>query len=443
MNFTIPGTLADSAQNKEETSTKDTSPGYTVVEEDNLDFNNDTETGSSFLDTEEGELEDDDAPPFSLVDTGGERINIKEASAWLQARGLTFDQSKQVIKMFGNGLDANIAGAFHQGLIYLKENAVHGTEYHEAFHAVFRMFLTDAQQDQILKEAGKVTAEELNQREEEGYFTKKDGKIFKKTIRGEKEISKEDLERMILEERLAEQFRGYVLSNQKPKGLLSRIAKFFKDLFNYMTTYISKGRTIDQLFSNIESGKINRKYVNQRYKQGDAFSLVKGFTTTEQEEILNSINSEFTRIYESITSSGQRINPNKVYLNIKNTFLKGMFLQEDNGIVSNPDLEVAKKHYDLLSQGTKVFNKGKDSNIKVAKKWKLFGSIYKRWNTKLTKDEFENISEEGFGFEYLAKRQLSKWGITVVGDLTTEIEDDVFDERIYNRNYAEESRKES
>jgi hypothetical protein len=210
-----------------------------------------------------------------------------------------------------------------------------------------------------------------------------------------------------------------------------------------MTTYISKGRTIDQLFSNIESGKINRKYVNQRYKQGDAFSLVKGFTTTEQEEILNSINSEFTRIYESITSSGQRINPNKVYLNIKNTFLKGMFLQEDNGIVSNPDLEVAKKHYDLLSQGTKVFNKGKDSNIKVAKKWKLFGSIYKRWNTKLTKDEFENISEEGFGFEYLAKRQLSKWGITVVGDLTTEIEDDVFDERIYNRNYAEESRKDS
>jgi len=383
---------------------------------------------------EEGELGDGS---FSLIDTGGERINMDLAAAWLNKRGLTFNESRQVLKL--GHLDASTAGVFHEGLIYLSKNAEIGTEYHEAFHAVFRSFLTDAQQEQILKEAGTVTAAELKQRESEGYFTKKGGKIFKKTIRGEQEISKEELNNMILEERLAEQFRGYVTSNQKPSGLLSRVAKFFKDLLNYIKTYLTKGRTIDQLFSNIESGRINRRYTNKRFQREAAFSLKKGFTTSEQEEVLDTINIEFKKLYEELE---QGVDPNIIYNNIRNQFLTSMFVTKDStGHVTNPPINIAKKHYDLLSEGGKNFTAKKDANINVSAKWKIFGSIYKNWNTQFSKDELENPVENGW--VYLAKRQLPKHGLKVHGDLTSELEDDIFEERIYGRNYAEESRKDS
>ena len=210
-------------------------------------------------------------------------------------------------------------------------------------------------------------------------------------------------------------------------------------ILNYLKTYLTKGRTIDQLFSNIESGRINRKYVNERFQGEAAFSLKKGLTSSEQEEVLDTINTTFKKLNSEL---GENVDPNIIYNHIRDQFLKSMFITENAaGEQVFADLNIAKKHYDLLLKGVGNFKAKKDANIEVSDKWKIFGSIYKNWNTKFSEDELENPIENGW--VYLAKRQLPKFGIKIKGDLTSELEDEIFEERIYGRNYAEESRKDS
>lgn len=90
---------------------------------------------------------------------------------------------------------------FKEGVVVLSDVASRGTVYHEAFHVVFNTLLSTREAELAYNEA-----------------RKKFG----------------DLSRKSLEEKMAEDFREYVMGI-KPKGIGTRIMDFFKRLFAFVS----------------------------------------------------------------------------------------------------------------------------------------------------------------------------------------------------------------
>ena len=119
--------------------------------------------------------------------------------------------------------DINAQGLFYNAAVYIKDNAGEGTTYHESFHVAFSMYLTDSEQQSILKEA----------REKLGF-------------------AGTDLE---IEEKLADRFMEQVLANEEIKSLPARIKRFFNNLWKFIKFYVFNAQDIDTLFYSIEENK--------------------------------------------------------------------------------------------------------------------------------------------------------------------------------------------
>lgn len=114
-------------------------------------------------------------------------------------------------------------GLFKDSAVFIADNAALGTTYHEAFHVVFNMSLTDKQRASILKEA----------KEKYG-----------------------DLSDLELEEKLAEDFRAYknLKDQNKPTTFLGKLSKKIKDLFTNLYNLVFHRNTITDLFHRIDTG---------------------------------------------------------------------------------------------------------------------------------------------------------------------------------------------
>lgn len=175
-------------------------------------------------------------------------------------------------------------GAFKGAVIYLREHASKkgvglDTAYHEAFHAIFRTFLSDRQVSFYLRAAekrfGKPTSKQITQfKQERPYLSSK---------------TDTEISHLILEEKLAEGFQKFAidkLNNKEPKskGVLRRL---FDNLWNKVQSFFNKMAglepSIDRLYENIMNGS----YANARFpvlrnttRSDAAFQLLKakGFT---------------------------------------------------------------------------------------------------------------------------------------------------------------------
>lgn len=149
--------------------------------------------------------EDDDIPMFSLDDNSSDRISIDTAKANLREI-LPANVSIQDIQNVLNKLKANGVpmGAVWNKVLYLNKAIKPGTEYHEAFHFVFKYFLNNAQRNALLKAAqnkyGKPTAEQLKKIENETDLRKG--------------LSEKELTNIYYEELLADGFSQYKMSSE-------------------------------------------------------------------------------------------------------------------------------------------------------------------------------------------------------------------------------------
>lgn len=133
-------------------------------------------------------------------------------------------------------------GAFMSGIIYLTNNAPKGVEYHEAFHAIFRTMLNNAQIAKAYSEArikyGKPTAKQLS------------------TLKGMSplysNLNNDELEKLWLEEQMADDFQKFMLKPVEPKSFLQRLFDRILKFLNW-----AKGNTdyLNELFYEIQSGK--------------------------------------------------------------------------------------------------------------------------------------------------------------------------------------------
>jgi hypothetical protein len=184
-------------------------------------------------------------------------------------------------------------GAFKNKVIYLNTSkGKPGVAYHEAFHAVFRTMLTDAQIQKYLiasakdfAKSGKNMQQEVNKLRETvaDYLTKSDL----------------ELQTIVLEEHMADKFQAFaenkVGRETEPllRQLFIKIKEFFKQLFKV-------GNELDMFYSNILKGAfVNATPISNVYTKSNdtVFKLLPNkflatangfFTAQESRKIINS-----------------------------------------------------------------------------------------------------------------------------------------------------------
>ena len=142
---------------------------------------------------------------------------IKETQ-WFKER---FDASLIDVEKYKDGL-VNIAdtggiqawGMFQNAIAYVSGAAQTGTTYHEAFHVIFHLYLTDSQRAHLLKENSKLgTTEEQ------------------------------------IEEAIADKFMEYVQSEELSKGGLGKaILDFFKQIYYLIKSGLTRDLSMNQIF---------------------------------------------------------------------------------------------------------------------------------------------------------------------------------------------------
>lgn len=222
-------------------------------------------------------------PVFSIGEAS-EIIDLPGAVEWIQSNLPSNITVKDVNTLLGNIKNNGMTfGAFSDNIIYLNKAAEVGTEYHEAFHAVYRTLLTDTQikaaNNLATKKFGKATAEQIE------------------ALRNSSSLylyySNEKLADLWLEEKMADEFKAYANSANKPSTQLSLVWNKILNWFRFITGNMDE---LQSLFYNINRGKFRNatpknNIFSQYANQDRVFSVyTKGidelgnvFTTTQLE----------------------------------------------------------------------------------------------------------------------------------------------------------------
>lgn len=135
-----------------------------------------------------------------------------------------------IAKLSGHENPGQVWGMFARGMILLHRNAPEGTAYHEAFHAVFNLSLTEPTRRAIYEEAAERYQDRRNEKAEND---------------------------RALEEFLADEFSVYMLRDgnhsvgEQTDGFFARLWAWIKNLF-------SRKSRIDRLFEQIKAGSFSQ-----------------------------------------------------------------------------------------------------------------------------------------------------------------------------------------
>jgi hypothetical protein len=249
--------------------------------------------------------EDKDADKFSVSNMPAEvRIQMEEAVAYLKSI-VPFevaDVDAIASRLTNNGVTF---GAFIDNVIYLNKAAKAGTEYHEAFHGVMSLFSAEerAKYLEVAKKEHKITdkarAEFVLQRP-----------VYQN-------LSKEALDKVMLEEYLADKFMAWKQGKKEPNGFFAKMFDKIKKFFDRVKDYF--GGNLDALFHRIDSGKYKNAsisqgtkvpyymalpYMKERIKGTDEITTKK-LNSTEETDLINSIRAEVAEVLVDSLETGK------------------------------------------------------------------------------------------------------------------------------------------
>lgn len=168
---------------------------------------------------------------YREVDSDRPTWNKEKELAWIKKVLPQLSESDSVrvvdglIEVAGKGTYA--WGKFSNGIITLSDTAAEGTTYHEAFHAVFNLMLSNSEKQALYNEA--------------------------RTLYG----NKSELE---LEESMAEGFREYVMSRDS-RSLGQKILDFFKNLLAKITNWKYIKPSLTSYYRMINEGRYSKEPV--------------------------------------------------------------------------------------------------------------------------------------------------------------------------------------
>ena len=206
-----------------------------------------------------------------------------------------------------------------------------GFKYHEAFHAVFRLMLTDKQIDKLLA----YTKIEVNKK---GIDVKAEMQKMRELHTIYAEMNEQELEERFYEEYMADQFEDFK-GNQKDSKTLPGIRGWFQKLFDLIKSLFNRfsRNELTNLFREIDRGAYrNNKVRENRFTKPDALSI--------SEPVLKAIKVGEVDVLDE----------NGMYITIP----RYLSQQEGDQLASN----VASKYHLRVLNGTGQYNKMKVLN---------------------------------------------------------------------------------
>jgi len=181
-------------------------------------------------------------PVFS-IGTSEEIMDYPQAIQWINDNLPSTISVEDLNRLLGNiKNNGTTFGAFSDNIIYLNTTAEAGTQYHEAFHAVFRMLISDKQ----IQSAYNIAAQKY------GKATSADISNLKASSSVYSNYIDNQLADLWLEEKMANDFKTYANSANTNKSGLNSIWNKITEWFRFIT---GKMDELQSLFYNINRGK--------------------------------------------------------------------------------------------------------------------------------------------------------------------------------------------
>ncbi len=353
--------------------------------------------------------------PTTTKSTG--TINEQRAKKWLEDRfpGMSVE-FYNAVKEVGND---TVHGYVENSSMYLWRAAEIGTEYHEAYHIVFRTMLSEAQRTELYSEAaakfGEPTEAEIN-------------KLAKQFP-----ISKSEARLLALEEKMAEEFREYVLTEQASgETLTGKTKSWFKNLWNWIKALFSDSLSLKQTYSLIDSNKMSKSFGSRNiFRNSEKF---KGYNTAFMQKegwgdqmFADTVSTLKTHILKAANNFGKKADINKIVGDsatnkgsVANSFIKRLYkvkkeLTGDPALDVDTNLDIAQsiellnlenafyaattpeekqKAKDALQQGLQKYNAvmalGNQLSIRS-----VYKNIYNDWYTEIDPTT-ENVLKVGW-----------------------------------------------
>ncbi len=147
-------------------------------------------------------------------------------------------------------------GAFYNASVYLHENFSEGTVYHEAFHAIFTLALSEKDKATLLAEA----PSSLSEKDKNEY--------------------------------LADAFMDLIIADQMDKTLSTKIKRFFRKLAILVKSmWTSNVKDIRELADRADMGFYRKSVSSDKFVDSSVIRLQEGYSFARQKEAVESINN--------------------------------------------------------------------------------------------------------------------------------------------------------
>lgn len=167
------------------------------------------------------------------------RLDQDGAEAWLKERGIPLFWFEGMRQMRAAGV---VHGYAQRGVVHLWTAAEIGTEYHEAFHVIFRGWISGDRRQNLYREAAEMF----------GDPSAADLATLADTYPN---IGQDELVKLWLEERMAEGFRDYMMVRNPPRNALERIYQWLRER---LLEWLKYGSDLEVLYRSIDENTLSK-----------------------------------------------------------------------------------------------------------------------------------------------------------------------------------------
>jgi len=319
---------------------------------------------------------------LSLIRNGTVKTsnNVEGARIYLRDKlGMTDDQ----IEIVKGLIDGKAFGKLlSDGKILLSDEMTEGTERHEAFHRVFRLFLDNQQRSNILNEF-------------------KSRANWSQSLNSLRELYPELSEDRLIEEALADEFMMYSLSNGQYEIPGTESKSFFAKLWNWLKSLLGFG--IKDLYDRIEAGKY-KSAPQVVYETDEAYSRVvlpnSVLTTEHKIELFESLTFHFLdtafnkhNIYDIING--------KFNVDLNNVFSRLLVNTDRTGVLNKVSLKNPQLAIDLAKE---IFVKVGD-NLTFNTNSVFLKDFFKHLSTVGIKAGVDMVDETSMEFKEMSEEE--------------------------------------